>query len=142
MRRNETPVARTIYNILPNRKWIKKKEKSQRCLRVRRCHYLGGFDGRILIDLLGAPLTLVGAVKVHRDARFVGSIEPLDFGVLHDVHKVAKIVGSILYDRDRQKETNLGQRHQSWGREEMEKKEKKRLVKSRIQVLTMCSRRE
>jgi hypothetical protein len=51
-------------------------------------------------------------VKVHRDARFVGSIEPLDFGVLHDVHKVAKIVGSILYDRDRQKETNLGQRHQ------------------------------
>ena len=63
---------------------------------VRDCHYLGGFDGRILIDLLGAPLTLVGAVKVHRDARFVGSIESLDFGLLHDVQKVAKIVGSIL----------------------------------------------
>ena len=57
-------------------------------------HYLGRFDGRI--DLLGAPLTLVGAVEVHRDARFVCSIEPLNFGLLQDVLKVVKIVRSIL----------------------------------------------
>jgi hypothetical protein len=58
--------------------------------------YLGRFDGKFLIDLFGAPLTLVGAMEIHRDARFVSSIESLNFRILHNMQKIATFVRSIL----------------------------------------------
>ncbi len=66
--------------------------------------YLGRFDGKFLIDLFGAPLTLVvGAMEIHRDARFVSSIESLNFRILHDVQKIATFVRSILLPKKKKK---------------------------------------
>ena len=106
--------------------------------------YLGRFDGRFLIHLSGAPLTLVGAMEIHRDARFVSSIEPLNFRIFHDVQKIATFVRSILHPKEinahRQKEGM-----QSQGEKKKQKKKRDhhdRLVKSMIQVPTECIRRE
>lgn len=59
--------------------------------------HLGRLDGRLLMKLLGAPLSFRSGVEVRRDGS-VGFVQGLHFGILEDAQEIRELVHPVLDD--------------------------------------------